>query len=108
MRIADSGLAELEQHVDTLIVIPNQNLFKLADAGTTFADAFEVMHTWQLRNVLSAGVVQMADSVLHQGVRSITDLMVSDARHGPDSLLWTPSVSDGVVSDIHLVCDLYR
>ena len=59
MRIADSGLKELEQYVDTLIVIPNQNLFKLADAGTTFASAFE-----------------MADSVLHQGVRSITDLMV--------------------------------
>jgi len=59
MKIAESGLAELEQYVDTLIVIPNQNLFKLADAGTTFADAFK-----------------MADSVLHQGVRSITDLMV--------------------------------
>jgi len=59
MRIAESGLAELEQHVDTLIVIPNQNLFKLADASTSFSAAFE-----------------MADSVLHQGVRSITDLMV--------------------------------
>merc|ERR1712166_898738 len=59
MRLADAGLADLEQHVDTLIVIPNQNLFKLADSNTTFANAF-----------------QMADDVLHQGVRSITDLMV--------------------------------
>merc|ERR1712166_1128021 len=59
MAALHAGLADLEQHVDTLIVIPNQNLFKLADSNTTFANAF-----------------QMADDVLHQGVRSITDLMV--------------------------------
>ena len=59
MRLADSGLAELQRYVDTLIVIPNQNLFKIASAKTTFADAFK-----------------MADDVLHSGVRGITDLMI--------------------------------
>lgn len=59
MRLADSGLAELQRYVDTLIVIPNQNLFKIANAKTTFADAFK-----------------MADDVLHSGVRGITDLMI--------------------------------
>jgi cell division protein FtsZ len=58
-RSADSGIAELQQHVDTLIVIPNQNLFRLANSETTFKEAF-----------------QMADEVLQQGVRGITDLMV--------------------------------
>jgi cell division protein FtsZ len=58
-RSADSGIAELQQHVDTLIVIPNQNLFRLANSETTFKEAFE-----------------MADEVLQQGVRGITDLMV--------------------------------
>jgi cell division protein FtsZ len=59
MRSADSGIEELQQHVDTLIVIPNQNLFLVAEANTTFKDAF-----------------RMADEVLQQGVRGITDLMV--------------------------------
>ena len=59
MKIADAGIAELAQHVDTLIIIPNQNLFRVADERTTFADAFN-----------------MADEVLHSGVRGITDLMV--------------------------------
>jgi cell division protein FtsZ len=58
-RAADSGIQELQQHVDTLIVIPNQNLFRLANSETTFKQAFE-----------------MADEVLQQGVRGITDLMV--------------------------------
>jgi cell division protein FtsZ len=58
-RAADSGIHELQQHVDTLIVIPNQNLFRLANSETTFKEAFE-----------------MADEVLQQGVRGITDLMV--------------------------------
>jgi cell division protein FtsZ len=58
-RSADSGISELQQHVDTLIVIPNQNLFRLANSQTTFKQAFE-----------------MADEVLQQGVRGITDLMV--------------------------------
>ena len=58
-RSADSGIEELQQHVDTLIVIPNQNLFRLANSDTTFKEAF-----------------QMADEVLQQGVRGITDLMV--------------------------------
>jgi len=58
-RSADAGIDELQQHVDTLIVIPNQNLFRIANPNTTFREAF-----------------QMADEVLQQGVRGITDLMV--------------------------------
>ena len=56
---AEAGINELQQYVDTLIVIPNQNLFLVANANTTFKQAFE-----------------MADEVLQQGVRGITDLMV--------------------------------
>ena len=56
---ADGGIEELQKFVDTLIVIPNQNLFLIANANTTFKEAFE-----------------MADEVLQQGVRGITDLMV--------------------------------
>jgi cell division protein FtsZ len=59
MKLADAGVNELQRHVDTLIVIPNQNLFRIANEKTTFAEAFG-----------------MADQVLHSGVRSITDLMV--------------------------------
>src|ERR1041385_3539624 len=59
MQSADQGITELEKVVDTLIVIPNQNLFKIANEKTTFADAFK-----------------MADDVLHMGVRGVTDLMV--------------------------------
>ncbi len=59
MRVAEAGIAELTQYVDTLIIIPNQNLFRIADKNTTFADAFK-----------------MADEVLYSGVRGVTDLMV--------------------------------
>ncbi len=59
MRMAEAGLQELQQYVDTLIIIPNQNLFRIANEKTTFADAF-----------------RMADEVLHSGVRGVTDLMV--------------------------------
>jgi len=59
MRLADAGIQELQQYVDTLIIIPNQNLFRVANEKTTFADAFK-----------------MADEVLHSGVRGVTDLMV--------------------------------
>jgi cell division protein FtsZ len=59
MRLADQGIQELQHHVDTLIIIPNQNLFRLANEQTTFADAFN-----------------MADGVLYAGVRGITDLMI--------------------------------
>ncbi len=59
MRSAEAGIEELQKHVDTLIVIPNQNLFLVAKAETTFKEAFA-----------------LADEVLQQGVRSITDLMV--------------------------------
>jgi cell division protein FtsZ len=59
MRAAEEGIVELQKHVDTLIIIPNQNLFLIANANTTFKDAFA-----------------MADQVLHQGVRGITDLMI--------------------------------
>jgi len=59
MKTADEGIEELKKIVDSLIIIPNQNLFRVANAQTTFADAFK-----------------MADEVLHSGVRGITDLMV--------------------------------
>src|SRR3954454_5898799 len=59
MRLAEAGIAELQQYVDTLIIIPNQNLFRIANQKTTFADAFK-----------------LADDVLHTGVRGVTDLMV--------------------------------
>ena len=59
MRAAEAGIAELQKHVDTLIVIPNQNLFLVANPNTTFKEAF-----------------LLADEVLQQGVRGITDLMV--------------------------------
>lgn len=59
MKLAEHGLEELQKYVDTLIVIPNQNLFRLATENTTFSQAFK-----------------MADNVLHAGVRGVTDLMV--------------------------------
>lgn len=59
MRSAEKGIDEIQDYVDTLIVIPNQNLFRVANEKTTFAEAF-----------------QMADSVLQAGVRGVTDLMV--------------------------------
>jgi cell division protein FtsZ len=59
-KAADAGIEELQQFVDTLIVIPNQNLFRLANESTTFAEAFK-----------------MADNVLYMGVRGVTDLMLA-------------------------------
>ncbi len=59
MRMAEEGLERMQEYVDTLIVIPNQNLFRIANEKTTFAEAF-----------------RMADSVLQSGVRGVTDLMV--------------------------------
>jgi cell division protein FtsZ len=59
MRLAEAGIEELSQFVDTLIIIPNQNLFRIASERTTFADAFK-----------------MADDVLYSGVRGVTDLMI--------------------------------
>jgi cell division protein FtsZ len=59
MQIAELGIEELQKFVDTLIIIPNQNLFRVANERTTFADAFK-----------------MADDVLHSGVRGVTDLMI--------------------------------
>ena len=61
MRVAESGIAELHKVVDTLLIIPNQNLFRVANEKTTFADAFA-----------------MADQVLYSGVACITDLMVKE------------------------------
>jgi cell division protein FtsZ len=61
MRMAEQGIDELAKHVDTLLVIPNQNLFRIANEKTTFADAFA-----------------MADQVLYSGVACITDLMVKE------------------------------
>lgn len=59
MKIAELGLEELQKYVDTLIVIPNQNLFRITNEKTTFSDAFK-----------------LADNVLHIGIRGVTDLMV--------------------------------
>ncbi len=61
MRYAEAGIIELQKHVDTLLVIPNQNLFRVANEKTTFADAFA-----------------MADQVLYSGVACVTDLMVKE------------------------------
>jgi cell division protein FtsZ len=61
MRVADAGIAELQKVVDTLLIIPNQNLFRVANEKTTFADAFA-----------------LADEVLRSGVSCITDLMVKE------------------------------
>lgn len=61
MRTARQGIERLSESADTVIVIPNQNLFRIADAKTTFADAFE-----------------MADRVLHAGVSSVVDLIVKE------------------------------
>jgi len=58
-RTAERAIEELQQYVDTLIIIPNQNLFRIANERTTFADAFK-----------------MADDVLYSGVRGVTDLMM--------------------------------
>ena len=60
---AEAGIEEMQSYVDTLIVIPNQNLFRLANERTTFADAFH-----------------MADTVLHQGVAGVTDLMIKPGQ----------------------------
>ena len=59
MKTAEKGIEEMTKYVDTLLIIPNQNLFRVANERTTFADAFK-----------------MADDVLHAGVRGVTDLMV--------------------------------
>ncbi len=61
MRLAEAGITELHKAVDTLLIIPNQNLFRVANEKTTFADAFA-----------------MADQVLYSGVACITDLMVKE------------------------------
>jgi cell division protein FtsZ len=61
LKVAENGIVELHKHVDTLLIIPNQNLFRVANERTTFADAFA-----------------MADQVLYSGVACITDLMVKE------------------------------
>ncbi|MCB1548647.1 MAG: cell division protein FtsZ, partial [Hyphomicrobiaceae bacterium] len=61
MRVAEAGVAELKKHVDTLIVIPNQNLFRIANDKTTFAEAFV-----------------LADQVLYSGIACIVDLIVKE------------------------------
>ena len=67
MAQADAGIEEMQSYVDTLIVIPNQNLFRLANERTTFADAFHI-----------------ADTVLHQGVAGVTDLMIKPGQMNLD------------------------
>lgn len=63
MKMAEAGIAEMQKYVDTLIVIPNQNLFRVANEKTTFSEAF-----------------RMADSVLQSAVRGVTDLMVKEGN----------------------------
>src|SRR3546814_10814015 len=63
MRLAESGINELTQYVDTLIIIPNQNLFRVANEKTTFADAFT-----------------MADDVLNSGVRGRSEEHTSELQ----------------------------
>ena len=62
-RIADNGIEEIQKYADTLIIIPNQNLFRLANEKTSFSDAFN-----------------MADNVLYQGVSGVTDLIVKPGQ----------------------------
>ena len=62
MKMAEEGISQMQEYVDTLIVIPNQNLFRVANEKTTFAEAFK-----------------MADSVLQAGVRGVTDLIINPA-----------------------------
>jgi cell division protein FtsZ len=66
MRQAEEGVESLQKVVDTLIIIPNQNLFRLANESTTFTDAFS-----------------MADDVLYQGVKGVTDLNGAPRPHQP-------------------------
>jgi len=61
MRVAEAGIAELKNHVDTLLVIPNQNLFRVATDRTTFAEAFV-----------------LADQVLYSGIACIVDLIIKE------------------------------
>ena len=61
MRVAEAGIAELRSHVDTLLVIPNQNLFRVANDRTTFAEAFV-----------------LADQVLYSGIACIVDLIIKE------------------------------
>ena len=70
MRRALSGLEELKKHLDTVIVVPNQNLFKIANETTTFEQFFT-----------------LSNNVLKHGVRSITDLMVRPGMINLDFLL---------------------
>ena len=67
IRVAEKGLEELKNYVDTSIIIPNQNLFKIADDKTTYTDAFK-----------------MADNVLLQGVRGVTDLITKPGQMNLD------------------------
>ena len=66
MQQAEEGVEALQKMVDTLIIIPNQNLFRLANEKTTFTEAFS-----------------MADDVLYQGVKGVTDLMVRPGLDQP-------------------------
>lgn len=70
MRLAEVGIAELQRFVDTLLIIPNQNLFRVVNEKTTFADAFA-----------------MADQVLYSGVACITDLIVKEGLINLDYLM---------------------
>ena len=79
MRIAEAGVQELRQHVDTLIVIPNQNLFRIANERTTFAEAFVLAD-----QVLYSGVACIVELVLKEGLINLdfADVRTDHERHG--------------------------
>ena len=79
MKIAEEGIKDLAKSVDTLIIIPNQNLFKVANKDTTFTEAF-----------------RMADEVLYNGIKGVTDLIVRQGKINLDFARYPNSnVRDG-------------
>jgi hypothetical protein len=81
MRLAQSGIMELQKSVDTLIIIPNQNLFRVANEKTTFTDAFA-----------------MADQVLHSGVACIT---ATDSESIANPLIYDVSMLPARIASAH-------
>ena len=80
MQSADEGIERLRECADTVIVIPNQNLFRIADARTTFADAFAMAD-----RVLYSGVGCITDLIVKEGLINLdfADVQIGHARHGP-------------------------
>ena len=77
MRIAEAGIAELRKHVDTLLVIPNENLFRIATDRTTFADAFVMAD-----QVIYSGIVCIVDLIIKEGLINLDLADVQDGAEG--------------------------